>query len=419
MSGAKQQPPHALSRPKDGQLPPSAQARAGVHRLRLLDLLRLTAALMVLGYHYFARAPVEVWEERREAIPALVLRTTAYGALGVQLFFIISGFVIALSLSGRTRADFVASRVARLFPAYIVAVGLVLLLPQQLKAFHPSALPEYLVNLSMLQIPVGVSSLSGVYWTLWVEATFYILMAVVAGRSGLSYNKLVAVAFFWPLLGLYAQNLRVYPLATFLQADNAALFSGGICIYLLYRYGHSLLTWSLLLANAGLSSWRVSTGGFLTSMENNTRQDLSSTITAALILSFFVAVYLASTPRFRGRGWKILTTAGALTYPLYLIHEEWGWYAISVSPRNLHPLATAAIVAGVVLVVAYLIHRFVERPIGPRIRRGISASFARARAQEAAGVPGTPAVSSPAGTPRDTRGPSAGAAEGGSDAKTL
>ena len=69
--------------------------------------------------------------------------------------------------------------------------------------------------------------------------------------------------------------------------------------------------------------------------------------------------------------WKWLTVAGALTYPLYLVHEHLGWFQIRLLSRHWglpHELVLVITVT-TMLVLAYLIHRLVEKPLGSRLRR--------------------------------------------------
>ena len=100
------------------------------------------------------------------------------GKYGVYLFFLISGFVIFMTLERtRTAADFVVSRFSRLFPAYwaaflltatvVYTVGLPL---QQLPA------SQALLNLTMVQEILGAEHLDGSYWTLQIELFFYVQM---------------------------------------------------------------------------------------------------------------------------------------------------------------------------------------------------------------------------------------------------
>lgn len=142
-------------------------------RLRALDGLRLVAALMVAAYHYGGRggAVSEAWGTSPERQFPTLHGLLAYGCLGVQFFFVISGFVICMSGWGRTPASFAA---ARLLPAYwaaVVLVAAVFALPVvPYDAVPPS---DALVNLTMLQQPLGADRVLGVCWTLWVEVRCY------------------------------------------------------------------------------------------------------------------------------------------------------------------------------------------------------------------------------------------------------
>jgi peptidoglycan/LPS O-acetylase OafA/YrhL len=72
--------------------------------------------------------------------------------------------------------------------------------------------------------------------------------------------------------------------------------------------------------------------------------------------------------------WRGLTVAGALTYPFYLVHEHLGWVVIHVLHRDLRvpAAATFALTVTAMLALAWVLHRCVERPLTPRLRRVLS-----------------------------------------------
>ncbi|TWG75818.1 hypothetical protein L603_000800001170 [Cellulosimicrobium cellulans J34] len=75
--------------------------------------------------------------------------------------------------------------------------------------------------------------------------------------------------------------------------------------------------------------------------------------------------------------WGWLTALGALTYPLYLVHSSWGrWVIESVHPY-LSRAATLAVAAAVCVLLAWVVHRAVERPLGPRLRRALDRDLRR------------------------------------------
>ncbi len=86
-------------------------------RIEGLDILRLFAALSVVIFHYSFRGAAAD-DLTRVSLPALV-PITKYGYLGVDLFFVISGFVIAWSAEGRHWLQFAVARFARIYPAFV------------------------------------------------------------------------------------------------------------------------------------------------------------------------------------------------------------------------------------------------------------------------------------------------------------
>src|SRR5690349_2750757 len=147
-------------------------------RLAALDGLRLLCALAVAGYHFG-----DSWRLDGVHPPAYFLPDAApvliYGFLGVEVFFLISGFVILMSGWGRTVREFAASRAARLHPAFWVCVLVTAVVSTALPIsgglpFPPlPAGPDVLFNLTMLAEPLNRPLVDSVYWTLWIEFRFY------------------------------------------------------------------------------------------------------------------------------------------------------------------------------------------------------------------------------------------------------
>ena len=86
-------------------------------RIETLDLLRAVAVLAVVLFHYaFRGAAADGFTHISWADAAPFAK---YGYLGVQLFFVISGFVIAYSADGRTATAFAIARVSRIYPGFV------------------------------------------------------------------------------------------------------------------------------------------------------------------------------------------------------------------------------------------------------------------------------------------------------------
>ncbi|MEU1212739.1 acyltransferase [Streptomyces sp. NPDC005790] len=368
--------------------PESRPAPKGGSRLRALDGLRILAALMVCLYHYAGKngPTAQSWGQS----PGLKFPTLSafatYGGLGVQLFFIISGFVICMSSWGRSPGDFLRSRVARLYPAYWAAIVIItaaaVLLPVVVR---PLPANELLVNFTMLQQPMGVDRVLGVCWTLWVEMRFYLLFAVFVVWRGVTYRRVVIFCIGWIFASVFARVAQSPLTDVLVMRDHAPYFIGGLALYLIHRYGSDLLLWGLVITSFLLGQRYSVTAGWHEGMTGDFAR--SPYVIQAIVALSFLAVAAVALGWLRWANWRWLTVAGALTYPFYLIHEHLGWFAIRIMNRSLHlpPQVTMIATVACMLALAYLLHRLVEKPLGPRLKRTMAAQAAKIPVRERVG----------------------------------
>ncbi|WP_265522035.1 acyltransferase family protein [Oerskovia flava] len=342
---------------------------AALPRLAVLDALRFVAAGAVLFYHFTAVGHSSWGAPTPEVFPNLQA-TTVYGSFGVQLFFVVSGFVILMTAWGRDITRFTVSRASRLFPAYWASVLLTLVLLVVVSPGRKSVdVPEAAANLTMVQRAIGLGDVESVYWTLWAELRFYVLVGVLVA-IGLTRGRVIAFIALWPVLAAVASTSGNELVSTVLVASDAPLFAGGMALYCLTREPRSPTLWMLLGLNVLLAA--AHSGSIqATRLENSTGVAISAGAYWTAIIVCFAIVALATLTPLNRISWKWLTTLGALTYPLYLVHTSWGRWVI----ESLYPHVTAAVAlaaaAGVSLVLAYAIYRFVERPLGPRMRTAL------------------------------------------------
>ena len=356
-------------RPRPRAVDPAPRARG---RLGALDGLRFLAAAGVVAYHFTARDSPG-WGGSVPDEVAGIGAWTVYGRLAVPLFFVISGFVILMSAWGRDVPGFVASRIGRLFPAYWVAVVISLLLvlvvwPENPAFFGRQLTPTGgLLNLTMVQSAFGVPSVDGAYWTLWYEARFYLLIAVLLA-VGITRARVLAFATLWPIAAALAAVTQSHLLVALLMPDYAPFFAGGMLLYLLYRDGPDLGTWLLVGMQVSLALHTAVTT-FPASLDAESRFTPSGAAVGLLTLASFAVVGLATLTRAAAWDHRWLTAAGALSYPLYLLHENLGWFVIRSSADTVGPWGAVLIAVAVVLLAAVALHRAVERPFGDRLRR--------------------------------------------------
>lgn len=284
------------------------------------------------------------------------------GHHGVNLFFIISGFVIFMTLERTQRPmDFVVSRFSRLFPAYWCAIVITFAVT------HALALPIKTVsaaqaagNFLMLHGYLGIPHVDGVYWTLEVELMFYIGMFIMF-RSGRMHHLVPVLMALLALRIAYAALARGFgidlpwTLSRVLILQYLPWFCLGICIH---RFVGPLLA-------GGRRRWQALAAAAVLTLALT-----EGVATGVLAIALGLLVWGAAAGRLPALRHRVLVGLGAISYPLYLLHENIGWSVIlRLSERGVPiDLATLAAIA-LALAMAALLHRVVEQPAMHAIRR--------------------------------------------------
>ncbi|WP_052423561.1 acyltransferase family protein [Nonomuraea candida] len=342
--------------------------RTRPERLYEIDGLRLLAALCVVLYHYLFSG----WAGGKTTVTFVAESAWAkYGYLGVDLFFLISGFVVLMSAWGRTPRQFVVSRVVRLYPAYWVGIAITALVTVALgQGLFQVSWTQVLANLTMFQAVPNIENVDVVYWTLWAEMRFYLLILVFTW-IGMTRGRIMAGLWAW--LGLtFLVQFGVLPGVADLivQSEFAHYFIAGMALFMLYRFG---LEWQIaLLVPICLGNAVYRAIGYAEAVGERYSVTYSpAVITAVVVLIFLVMTFVAlRVTRVLAR--PGLVTAGALTYPLYLIHAHVGFILFARLEGSVDKYVLLVAVTAVMLVAAYLMHRFVERPLAPRLKRWLS-----------------------------------------------
>jgi peptidoglycan/LPS O-acetylase OafA/YrhL len=324
-------------------------------RLNEVDSLRGFAALSVMLYHFIYRYPVPD-TPRMETIVYLfgyfpMLEFYA-GALPVYLFFMISGFVIFITASRCTSAlEFGYRRFSRLYPVYWGAISVMVLTLWLFYGNEKISLRNIVVNLTMIQQYVGIPHVSGVFWSLTVELSFYFLVAFVIRTGLMPYRNYLLLA--WSVLifiyGFFpAPNPFPWPIVWLLVLDYGHFFVFGIAVFDLWSKKQSGIhktdpvVWILIIISIASSFIRY------------------PMVVCAIIMAFHAIFYLAVMEKVPPLRSPVTVYLGSISYALYLEHEIIG---ITLMEKLAIPRAGRIIIASAVaLMIAALLTRWVERP---------------------------------------------------------
>lgn len=326
-----------------------------------LDAIRGLAALMVVLYHY------STWYMQSNGYSTIVpLFSFEIGKAGVQLFFITSGFVIFLTLDKTKSAlDFIISRFSRLFPAYWVAVILTFSivaffsLPGREVSFQVA-----LFNLTMLQKWLRIPAVDGVYWTLAVELSFYLIMFCIFLLNWL--KRIEFISALW---------LVVIFIASILKQEYNFYIHWFIELTFLLKYGYLFIAGMMFYRYMTVQSKRA-LGLILISL----LAGFYIGDTPFWILCIFYLIFtLFSMSKLGFISVRPLTFLGAISYSLYLIHQNIGFVIIKIlEDSGLANGVTVLLIPTLIsIVIATLIYKLVEQPSLNTIRLLWKGSYIR------------------------------------------
>lgn len=346
----------------DSPIAASTSGAPAASRLDQVDGLRAVAALMVVAFHYTTQ-----FDNLFIHHPPIGAGLSA-GFLGVNLFFAVSGFVIFMTLDRISGPlDFVVSRFTRLFPTYWAAVAITwaTVTAMELTGYTVSW-KAALFNLTMLQGFFGIPHVDLVYWTLQIELLFYAWM-LAAWAAGLLARPWLLCA--WPALALVVAiaDQAGWPVPhtprVLLIVDSIPWFTLGMAAYLSLRQRRFGPAPAALLA---ISLIAIAARG-------HAGQALAGVATAA-------AIFAATRQRLGFLAWRPFVFFGAISYPLYLVHEKIGWLIIAgFEARWGRPWAAIATAFAISTLLAYLLHSLVETRASQALRERYRAWRARTR----------------------------------------
>lgn len=345
-------------------------------RMVFLDGLRGIACVGVLLCHLFVPEISAISASLKTVIPAWVPALLQHGDLGVEVFFVLSGFVIAYSLrdhrvSGSLAWRFAVRRSLRLDPPYLFT--LVLAIGVWAVVFRDSfyevgekfeGAPGILANAFYLQDILRYPAIFSVAWTLCLEIQFYLAFVLLAGIAqwlrdriagravaGAPRSQWLAPLMVFMPLGLLSFAMWYLGLAAFTFPGTWFRFFLGVLVF-----------WTIAGRMPRAALYGFTALLLVVSFVTRDIRGGTAALTAGVI--FLVGVSGQLTQWLSGRLWQYL---GRISYSLYLLHVvigipfiNWIWAVVPQSAA----MALALFPAGIVVSVAFahLFHVFFERP---------------------------------------------------------
>ena len=316
---------------------PVAETRTA--RYELLDAMRGIAILAVLFLHFSERGV----ESRDQLIHSRIWPVLQHGYLGVQLFFVISGYCIMAAVSTASSKDsgvsyFTSRRLQRIFPPYwaslvlVIGAGLAtgLLLKTPWSTVFPLKPWEWLANVFLMQEQVGAKEANMVSWSLSIELQFYLVMG--AGLLVSPKTAEVWLIFVSILSAAFALSHAV-PLTGWVL-NYWAEFACGIAAYfwITRRWQWSWTPW-LLVAGAAVEMlgsiaehqvWVLSNGRFIPGIRIAVCMGVMATM---------IQLYRFDAMLCQKRIVRNLMAVGTISYSLYLIHVPVGTRVFNLGQR--------------------------------------------------------------------------------------
>ena len=326
------------------------------NRIYEIDALRGIAALMVVIFHFTCDRSEVIWSFN-------------IGCIGVDLFFMISGFVILMTINDKNWKEFLFNRFSRLYPAYWVCVTIstiFILLANHFKVIDtPIFLSMYLANLTMIQPYINYETIDGAHWTLIVELLFYvfILLFLIFNRKNwivIFGGFILTIVFFNRFF--IDEILSVKKL--FDITDSLPLliyfpmFYSGMLFYKMKFDKITVARWILLFLS-------ITTQLFIFDRLYSNRGYLSFAEYTICIFAIHLVFTLYLFGKLNFTVNKITLWLGSISYTLYLLHKSIGAnIIIPYLTTHLGLNFWLAVFATLIIVIflAYLVVILIEKP---------------------------------------------------------
>ena len=385
-----------------------------------MDILRFMAALLVVIYHYFYFATHSIVFYKPDTfytinffnifnfnLSKLIDSTTVYGYLGVQIFFVISGFIILYTAENKTAKDFIISRISRLWPA--LAIGSTIAYVLYIILGYHDHLPNitftnYIFNFFGLTITplrpllatnfmqtllgsnLDLEYFDGAMWTLSREVGFYLMILMLIFFKQIKNIRYYALIWICSSLMTFifatqSPNYYIHGLALYLQMDYACFFTLGIFSYLFFCKKENTISLFGLILSVFLSIYNVYDQAKVFNFNHiNTANPIIASLIFIIGIIFFIKIISSNSTinlenKYSIKTLKYINIAGGMSYTLYIIHQ-FNMYRIIAnynkdvnissiygSQYNQWTYANTFLALISIVIITVIIYVYLERPL--------------------------------------------------------
>ncbi|MBC7981872.1 acyltransferase [Candidatus Parcubacteria bacterium] len=329
---------------------------SNTQKIGSINALRFIAAAFVVFYHF---AFAYYYRELSYVDMPFLRYISQYGYLGVDLFFIISGFVISLSAENRSAYSFFKSRIGRLYPVFWISaiITSIFILFGGHLIFSQMSWPRFFANMTMFPSLFNADPLDGTYWTLLIEMKFYaIILLLIIFKQFKRIEKfavLVAAVVLAVAIGLPSLNVE----SQWVWVPN---FIAGIIFYKIYKEG--LTSARIVTLCATLATTLLFTLKRVPYLSEGYGVVFKPSIISLYILFFYIIFLLISLNKLRLPNNNYINTLGLLTYPVYLLHQQIGRILFTYADiKNIPLWISFTSITVFIFGLSYLVHKIFER----------------------------------------------------------
>ena len=316
-----------------------------------LDILRFLAALGVVNFHYFLGLTDKLSWYR-------------YGNLGVQLFFMISGFVIAQSVAHASLKTFAIGRFIRLFPIFWILCSVTYIFTLLMPNGVPVSFPEYLISMTMLGDKLSAAlGYGGIvdpsYWTLAVELIFYTAIGIFVALF--SWKNIRYFLWGWLFVSAlsFLCSLDQTFLAKLLLVRHASYFILGVTLMLILTDTSSVrqkaidkLLFIVTLVYSTCISFVALPPYFIPNkLDDILIAAMHPVLFALMCIFIYISRYITNQKHIR-----IYAAIGGMTYPLYLLHQTIGRTLLDYFKDYATHITRGMILMLVMILISYVVY---------------------------------------------------------------